>query len=111
MSLFCLIVLYSISNKCGLYSAISLRIEILFFSLPENLPPADLGRRVQIHLLRYFFTKFSAIGTLFRVIKSNLISTYSDLLRVVFKSEFNFDGLDSSNVRHVLYVMLFVIRL
>src|SRR5690348_11936789 len=74
-ALFFRIVLYSTSKRYGLYSAINLRMDILFFSLLENLPPSDLGLNVQMHLGRCFFIKFSAVGTLFGSIKSNLIST------------------------------------
>src|SRR5690242_573523 len=73
-ALFFRIVLYSTSNRYGSYSEINLRMEILFFSLLENLPPSDLGLRVQIHLGRCFFIKFRASGILFGFIKSNLIS-------------------------------------
>src|SRR5256885_2515616 len=73
-ALFFLMVLYSTSKRYGSYTAINLRMEILFFSLLENLPPSDLGLKVQMHLDMCFLTKLKAIGILFGSIKSNLIS-------------------------------------
>src|SRR5574337_672552 len=51
--LFFLKVLYSMSIRCGLNSAINFNIAILSDSLPANLPPSDLGLSVHMHLSRW----------------------------------------------------------
>ena len=94
--------LYSISKRYGLYSAINLRIEIRSFSFPRNLPPSEIGRRVQTHRLRCLLINSSASGTCTGFKKSNRISAYSDFLRAFVRTELSFFGVFSAIETQVL---------